>query len=1149
MHYTFVDAVDRLLCLDNRAGVSYSLYLMDKRKKYATQAERDEFLRDREANAVTICTSGAGDYNNDLVGLQWLLQRVGVTEDEQEASQKIIFVAGPADPIPWTWEPDASHRVQKVTLSWPYAPKMNRPDVAYLRMPENPADVIYTSQYGPWMANVCRVLAAGRIPGRPGYPAVPDAWFALDRGLRNNTSGTYGGLAFPSQLWEAIVEEWEEDRTTQLKLEAVTGPENESGTSGRWHFFLPGTGSPYEKQYIPHKEVGNVKLVRQRIMSLVRRFMSAESFAVMQYLEVYLPGTRFFLDPADAPDVTVSMADKENLDSAFQPVVDLMVEWMDRLTKRLAEKKGVPPATDGLRLFPQFLSLRPVFKDYFIMDDKGAIGEPLPWDARTTTLGQFRRLAGRVFSASGQKHLYSPDKSWIGITHDLLSEPIEADDPDDSKPKLLVGPKTTEVEWQSIRKMIVDSLLYISLLDETSLPRFGDLKTEQPFGFNDIYETPDAVLYHKLNRDKIPVSRRHYDWQLNGKDVTNELNTVQPWEKQPEPLSMFYDFGYYPLRLPPGTKLPAAVERPGEPEEPNATRSDDPHVRMPHDSMDSLGFRPVTDVEKGQRLRERSYAHPLDVRMQMSVPINAPPVDKLLDLRHDSVPVVSLSVLTPTEVRRLQRDYHNMRNLALSRIERCPYPNCDAVYPANETGNMEKHLQDKHLAEKCNFCDEQLFAHWPPEWRYHHMVQKHSDVLASYVPQSEDDMVRIPGQGRTDRTREGFWAYCSRCGRHHAMLNVPADRHHHDNVCNPGVQHQESDCVACGTCGGRITDASVHNHGDSEDADAAKHFCEDCALPLGSFSEAYRSKHLAFCKGHGRDDARHCPWCGIQLGDDFEARMQHIDGCDKLPSLHAEGPIDMVQRAYFPQGHGRVAVASRRAGERATKRRRTEKVAEEGSKAQKRQMKRMKITVPLPRTTTPGEAPLEGSSPLSSPPSTSHSKRAAAAWLPPPPPPSAPTPAAPKAVASTRPKGKASPKAPGKGNQSQSQSHNSPLDSQTRSSPPTKGTNNTPRTRKPTTTTTTTTTPSTRKTPTTPPPTTMRTRNQAKREAEAAAAAAATTAAAASPVPEKSVSAKVARTVSYAEPLERGASPVRGAGARRLGPAIHLAEVGTRWGR
>ncbi|KXX81078.1 hypothetical protein MMYC01_202773 [Madurella mycetomatis] len=63
--YNFVDAVGRLLCLGNRAGVMYSLYLLDKRKTYESGVERDEFLQDEGNNGLTIWCAGVGDYSND----------------------------------------------------------------------------------------------------------------------------------------------------------------------------------------------------------------------------------------------------------------------------------------------------------------------------------------------------------------------------------------------------------------------------------------------------------------------------------------------------------------------------------------------------------------------------------------------------------------------------------------------------------------------------------------------------------------------------------------------------------------------------------------------------------------------------------------------------------------------------------------------------------------------------------------------------------------------------------------------------------------------------------------------------------------------------------------------------------------------------
>ena len=469
--YTFVDAVDRLLCLDNRAGVTYSLYFMDKSKKYSAPAERETFLGDLHGNGLTISTSGPGDYSRDRVAWEWLLARFQALGDK-DPDTRALFIAGPGDPIPWKWEPDDSHRVKQVVLGWSKVPKMDRRDIAYLRMPWNPADVIYSNQYGPWMENVCRVLAAGRIPKRPGYPAIPDAWFSVKgRGRAAKELGTYGGLAFLPQLWDAIVSQWEKSPDAPVILEAKTGPEHDRGElqiTDRWHVFLPGLGRPYAKQFILHEKVVDVKLVRQWITTLVKDSMSAESFANLHSIQVHLPGAGFLLASARPPDLVVSMTDKD-ADKAFKPVVDRMVHWKAWIEKM----PQVAPVGDGLSVFPQFLALRPVFEEYTIYDTEEAT-EPVEWDdPETTTLSQFRRLVKDVLSGD-ETTPPSLKNAWIGITQGRQAKrkgKSRVLDHTESKPKLLVGPDTTEIEWHSIRKLIVEPDVLVSLVDKTSLPR------------------------------------------------------------------------------------------------------------------------------------------------------------------------------------------------------------------------------------------------------------------------------------------------------------------------------------------------------------------------------------------------------------------------------------------------------------------------------------------------------------------------------------------------------------------------------------------------------------------------------------------------------------------------------------------------------
>jgi hypothetical protein len=467
-----------LLCLDNRAGVTYSVYLLDKRTDYASQAERARFLQDKENNGLTMWCAGAGDYSHDYLVWMWIvgkLNPLAANEDEAVAYEKVLFLDGPDDPIPWVWEPDDRHRVMKVVLDLVGGPKLQRPDVAYLRMPENPRDVAYTNQYGDWMRHICRVLVPGKIPGRPGYPAIPDAWFSIRESLRGQAAkniSTYGGLCFLPQLWELILDKWEKGRSQHLQLSATTAPESGTGASGirisdRWHLFLPGLARPYEKQYIPHQEVDNVQYVGDAIMSLIKESMSQKTFSKLKSLEVYMPGSLFFRsDDFDEP-LVVKMTAKD-LAAQFSPVANRLAQW----ESWLKTKPGVRPAADGLSMFPQFITIRPVFKDYTIRgSDTGA--KAVIWDPASTSITEFRRFVAEIWPRGIWKTPYT-ERSWIAITQSRprkgAGKPAHVTHPEENKPKLLIGPDMEEDEWRLLCRMVVEPEVFIWTVDEQNLP-------------------------------------------------------------------------------------------------------------------------------------------------------------------------------------------------------------------------------------------------------------------------------------------------------------------------------------------------------------------------------------------------------------------------------------------------------------------------------------------------------------------------------------------------------------------------------------------------------------------------------------------------------------------------------------------------------
>jgi len=315
---------------------------------------------------------------------------------------------------------------------------------------------------------------------------------------------------------------------------------------------------------------------------------------------------------------------------------------------------------------------------------------------------------------------------------------------------------------------------------------------------------------------------------------------------------------------------------------------------------DAPPVRPVklTPMEKAIRLRERSYAHPLSVHDSQNIPVNAPPLEKILSVRGSSMPKVSIGVYTPSDVRQLQKEHYEIRNVNILRTKTCPYDECTFLYSSNKPEAMQQHLRDVHISIGCNFCDDPLFAWWTPEDRYRHFVQKHASYFSDVQTSKKDRDTKpdvIP-ESRVDASRESAWKFCSRCGRDHSVLNADFDRNQHDSVCYPEIPKLGSFArwTACEDCGDKLPPGDKHDH-EQETDDLSKDgpFCSNCALPLGIFSRPYQHKHRAFCKPYGHEEFKFCPWDGKTMSDNLTNAKAHINTCYKKPSTDALGPIDL----------------------------------------------------------------------------------------------------------------------------------------------------------------------------------------------------------------------------------------------------------------
>jgi hypothetical protein len=300
-------------------------------------------------------------------------------------------------------------------------------------------------------------------------------------------------------------------------------------------------------------------------------------------------------------------------------------------------------------------------------------------------------------------------------------------------------------------------------------------------------------------------------------------------------------------------------------------------------------------------MREATYSMPPSVHTDNTIPVNAPPIEEMLQFGFDNLPSISLGVLTPTEQRKMQIDYYHMRNILLERSQKCPYRGCDRVISLAEDDRMQEHLAATHAGDGCNFCDEVLYQHWTVNQRRAHFLSQHSELFLNMWHVEDDNSFRAGARphGQVDWERESRYRWCPRCGRDHNTLDAKADREHHDSVCYPGAP--EGEWVACDQCG--VIHDPMQRHTCREVVNTMEWpYCHRCGLGMGLFSDLYRAKHQLHCMGFYSNVARRCPWCQVDLeeGPRQFQRLAHIERCDSKPDPEAQGPLDPETGGPWP---------------------------------------------------------------------------------------------------------------------------------------------------------------------------------------------------------------------------------------------------------
>ncbi|GAP84442.2 hypothetical protein SAMD00023353_0702670 [Rosellinia necatrix] len=99
------------------------------------------------------------------------------------------------------------------------------------------------------------------------------------------------------------------------------------------------------------------------------------------------------------------------------------------------------------------------------------------------------------------------------------------------------------------------------------------------------------------------------------------------------------------------------------------------------------------------------------------------------------VPGVSIAMMTPTEVLRLQREVHVLRALLLDRARACPFAGCERAFAFADAGGLDRHVREEHSVLRCFLCDKDvhLLPYYDADQVKRHFLEEHvADVLEAF---------------------------------------------------------------------------------------------------------------------------------------------------------------------------------------------------------------------------------------------------------------------------------------------------------------------------------------------------------------------------------------------------------------------------------
>ncbi|KAK7753077.1 hypothetical protein SLS62_005027 [Diatrype stigma] len=371
-----------------------------------------------------------------------------------------------------------------------------------------------------------------------------------------------------------------------------------------------------------------------------------------------------------------------------------------------------------------------------------------------------------------------------------------------------------------------------------------------------------------------------------------------------------------------------------------------------------------TAAERANWLRNRTYWSTPRIftdPTKPAMPIHGPPLESVLRTS-PYFPGITTAMRTPTEMARLEKEVHTLRNHLLDRTRSCPYMDCqEAPFHVEDAEGLDRHLKEKHQGLKCFLCkgNDALMPYYDEKSIREHFWEYHADELKKLLcpekecdcedeeeeeedegdKQQKKDKKGKKGKDKKNKDKKAkdkkakynrpLLQYCERCGRDQFALDNPDDRQHHSEVCDVVTSVDErtkrsSQIPCCEFCG--TTRIRNPQSGDLEPCQCGKEkrdifdpgdICPCCRLRFDGMTRHYREIHVRLCKppsGHTAWDF--CGYCGLQLrGSGEGAKKEHVHWCERRPAgpphkcpiceIIQEGPKQMWN--HIDEVHGGIS--------------------------------------------------------------------------------------------------------------------------------------------------------------------------------------------------------------------------------------------------